>query len=245
VADPVLVSPGEASPGEADEVADVLAREDPSAVVLRGAEAREARLRATPATILHVAAPWDGPLRDPALLLTPGDGDDGRLEVSEIPAFPDPPQIAVLAGAATEPAEGADTPASLAIGRAFLAAGTGTVIETIDGARSRPGRTEWLADVHRGLRRGLRPSEAVRQARIRASESGDPARATAAAWAPWTVVGRDLPVVRSDATGTRRPADPGAAGIGWAAAIAFFGVTAELLRRRRASRGNGSAPRGA
>jgi len=138
-------------PGAAEEARAVAARAGDAGDLLLGADARESAVKRRGGAygVLHVAAharidPIQ-PARS-ALLLAPGDGDDGRLEAGEIAAIPISASLVVLSGC------GAAVEGGLAHGRtpgdeldglarAFLTAGAGTVIASLWEADDRASRT--------------------------------------------------------------------------------------------------------
>ncbi|MBI3450247.1 MAG: CHAT domain-containing protein [Acidobacteria bacterium] len=137
-------------PGAAEEARAVAASAGRLGDLLLGVEARESAVKKRGGAygVLHVAAharidPIQ-PARS-ALLLAPGDGDDGRLEAGEIAAIPISASLVVLSGCGAA-AEGGLAHGRTAgdeldgLARAFLTAGAGTVIAGLWEADDRASR---------------------------------------------------------------------------------------------------------
>ncbi|HEV8335882.1 MAG TPA: CHAT domain-containing protein [Candidatus Polarisedimenticolia bacterium] len=137
-----MANPGEENLPGAEEEARRIARLAAARVdVLTGASAREAVLRRSAGDyeVIHLAA--HGRL-DPLsplhsyLALSPGEGEDGRLEAGEIAALPIRAALVVLSGCETAVERGTargDAPGEerTSLARAFLSAGAGTVIASL------------------------------------------------------------------------------------------------------------------
>jgi tetratricopeptide (TPR) repeat protein len=235
----VLADPGGDEPGSAEPVAggplpgarreaEVLAREDPRAAVLLGHEAREARVKVGDGEILHVAAHSSTDPDDPALLLAPGDGEDGRLTPEEIRGLVGVPALVVLSSCESLLADVSGRSSLGEIGRAFLEAGSSNVFGALWKVEDEA-QPDFLGEIHARLRAGAPPSEALRSARESMYRSNEPSRRDPFLWAAITVEGND----RRPATAVparAAPGDPRAAALGWAAAAAFLGLLVRLVR---------------
>lgn len=157
-------------------------------------------------SVVHVAShallDRDRPERS-LLVLAPGkpglgDGesrDDGALRAEQIARLHLPATELVYLSACRSvsafPGSGREGPAGLA--RAFLAAGVPTVLANLWDADDRAAAA-LATEVHRGIRRGLEPAEALRTGQRRLSTSADPALHHPHAWAPVSLVETKLPI---------------------------------------------------
>jgi hypothetical protein len=134
-----MANPGEENLPGAEEEARRIARLAAARVdVLTGPAAREAVLRRSAGDygVIHLAAHGRLDLLSPLhsyLALSPGEGEDGRLEAGEIAALPIRATLVVLSGCETAVERGTargDAPGEerTSLARAFLSAGAGTVI---------------------------------------------------------------------------------------------------------------------
>ena len=152
-----------------------IARYAPVAEVLTGADASEARLRHTSLAdvgVLHFAThaqmdEWS--LLRSALLLAPGDGEDGRVGVDELVGMRVGASLVVLSacrsgGGAVLAGEGLQ-----GLTAPFLEAGAASVVEQF----------------YRGLATGARVDDALHRAKLAAREAG----VSPAVWAAFTLTG--------------------------------------------------------
>jgi len=152
----------------------------PTAKVLSGlAATREAFTTEAPvADVIHysghaAAGQEEG---EPALLLS-NSHDSGRMGANEIAAMNLRASVVVLAGCATARGEVRKTDGTASLARAFLAAGTRSVVATlwpIDDEQAAP----FFARLHQALKSGARPSEALRSVQLEAIRSEAPRRQT-------------------------------------------------------------------
>ena len=182
--------------------------------------------------ILHLATHTDPDPGRPALLLAPGEGQDGRLEAEEIRALEGVPDIVILSGCETSLA---DVPGRTTVGEissAFLEAGAASVVSALWKVEDRA-LGKFMAAMHERLAAGDRPSEALRRARGAMSLAPRPDLTDPFLWGAFVVRGRDEPApplperTRSDSA--RLPD----AGLGLAAAA---GLLATLIGTLRAGR---------
>ena len=162
--------------------------------LLIGDRATEAGLRAArvqPGSILAFAThgllpgEFDG-LDEPALLLTPKDGDDGLLKPSEIGALSLPAQLVILSACNSAGASGADRPQLSGLVQGFFLAGSGQVMASHWVVRDDVARRLSVGTV-RGLRIGKAPADALRDAimSVRKGLDGEPGIDQPALWAPF------------------------------------------------------------
>jgi len=142
----------------------------PGTVVLTRQEATKAKGREHSArhNVLHFATHAELDEADPmgsALLFTPGSGDDGRLEVQEIFGLDLHASLVVLS--ACETALGKLTRGDELTGltRAFIYAGTPSVITTLWKVNDRASY-ELMQEFYRNLKTGRDKAEALRQAQL-------------------------------------------------------------------------------
>ena len=76
----------------------------------------------------------------------------------------------------------------ISLARPFLAAGVPTVLATLWDLNDRASRPLFV-EFHRGVRRGLGPVDALRQAQLRLIESGNPDFTSPTSWAAVTAIG--------------------------------------------------------
>lgn len=153
-----------------------------------GATATEsATLPSTPPGILHVAAHAVSDGRDPSathLRLTADGTDDGYLHLTEIVRRRAAPLVILSACSAVPgPVLGPEGPIGLA--RAFLAAGSRSVIGTEWPVG--PSAATFATHLHRYLAAGRSPVEAVRMAKL--DLLADPATSSPFHWGAWVVFG--------------------------------------------------------
>ncbi len=136
IADPRAQTELDRLPSSMVEAREVAARAS-SALVLSGAGATERRLRESGLgdfDVLHFATHAliddHAPLRS-ALVLTPGEGDDGLWRASEIYALTLRAQLVVLSACRSAIGRGAGGEGLLSLERAFLFAGARTVVATL------------------------------------------------------------------------------------------------------------------
>jgi tetratricopeptide (TPR) repeat protein len=235
LADPSLPESGghDELPGARRE-AERIAREDPRAVVLLGPEATESRVIGSGgAAVLHVAAHTSFRPETSALLLAPGDGEDGRLTPEEIRHLPTVPGLVVLSICESPLADVSGRTSAGALGHAFLRAGAATVIGALWKVEDDHLPT-FLAEVYRRLREGVTPSEALRGARETMVRSGDPHLAVPLLWGAFVAEGRDEPP-RWLPRRREKGADPMAAVLGLTAAIGFLAALGARRILRRAA----------
>lgn len=162
-----------------------------------GAEATETAFRAlaaTPGPVLHLATHTlldDRPGGGAAILLSPEVGGDGLLWASELPEIDVRRRLTVLAACRTayDPSRGSDSLASFT--GALLAAGSSAVLASlwdVDDAST----AVFMEQLYFQLGRGLRPAEALRQAKRRLR--ADPRWNRPEIWAAFVLVGETGPV---------------------------------------------------
>jgi CHAT domain-containing protein len=158
-----------------------------------GSAATEAALRSSDASqyrIVHVAAHAIAdeivPRRS-AILLAPGEKDDGLLQVSEIANLSLNADLVVLAACRSNMGRLVRGEGLLSLSRAFMHAGARAVVAT---AWAIPDRdTAWLMrQFYSAIGDGLAPDDALRRAQLAAIGSSG-SRASAATWAAFVVFG--------------------------------------------------------
>jgi CHAT domain-containing protein/tetratricopeptide (TPR) repeat protein len=158
-----------------------------------GTAATEAVLKSTAAAgyrIVHLAAHAivdEVVPRRSAVLLTPGDQDDGLLRVSEIANLQLHADLVVLAACRSNVGRLVRGEGLLSLSRAFLHAGARSVVATAWMVDDRD--TAWLMDEFYGaIGEGLPPDEALQRAQRRAIAAGG-RRADPATWSAFLIVG--------------------------------------------------------
>lgn len=231
IADPLLTNGAAALPalpGALREAQAVAARV-PGARVVTGAAAMEARIMGTlsPA-VLHVAAHSSPDPEDAALLLAPGDGQDGRLTTDEVRRLAHVPQIVVLSTCESLLSDVSGRSSTGDVGLAFLEAGAATVLGALWRIDDRT-PAALMASFHSHVQRGARPSEALRRARSEALGSGAPETSDPFVWGAFVVSGRDAPLVLPEPP-PKENRGPEAA-VGFASALAFAALLGWARRR--------------
>lgn len=181
-------------PGAATEAREIAALY-PDAVLLEGAGATADRLltQGTGREVVHfaghaVAHPDSAALS--RLQLAPGGDGRGALLGGRVLAEADltASRLVVLSACSTAAGRVSATEGTTSLATLFLAAGAPAVVATlwpIDDRAARP----LFVELHRGLRRGLPPAEALRQAQLTMHRSPDPRLADPAAWAGVQLIG--------------------------------------------------------
>jgi len=120
------------------------------------------------------------------LEITPSDGHDGRLNAAEIATIPLRAELVTLAACDTAAGEALMSDERLDLARAFLIAGTSSVLATRWKIPDDEDTIRFLLDFYRAYRQeGLRKDEALTVARHRSRRRGDPAQV----WAAWVLIG--------------------------------------------------------
>jgi len=167
--------------------------------LLIGADATEGRLRATPipsgavlafATHGLLSGELDG-LDEPALLLTPADGDDGLLKPSEIGALDLPAGLVILSACNSAGGADADRPQLSGLAQGFFLAGAERVMASHWPVRDDIARRLSVGTV-KGLGRGDDPAAALRSAilSVRRGTDGEAKADHPALWAPFELFSR-------------------------------------------------------
>lgn len=168
-------------------------------MLLIGERATEAGLRAAavpPGSVLAFAThgllsgEFDG-LDEPALLLTPADGDDGLLKPSEIGALSLPARLVILSACNTAGAAGIDRPQLSGLVQGFFLAGAGQVMASHWPVRDDIARRLSVGTVT-GMRAGESPAAALRGAilAVRKGRDGEAKADHPALWAPFELFSR-------------------------------------------------------
>ena len=124
-------------------------------------------------------------------ILPTRDVHDSRLSVAEIAAIPLTAELVTLAACDTARGETRSNDERIDLTRAFLIAGTDSVLAARWKVPEDPETTRFLLDFYRAYRQGgpdgqgLRKDQALTEARRRSRERGDPAQV----WAAWVLVG--------------------------------------------------------
>lgn len=125
--------------------------------------------------------------RRSAVLLSPGEQDDGLLQVSEIANLSLSADLVVLAACRSNVGRMVRGEGLLSISRAFMHAGARAVVATSWKVDDRA--TEWLMrELYRALSDGLSPDEALQRAQRRAIAARG-TNAAPASWAAFLIVG--------------------------------------------------------
>lgn len=203
-----------------------------------GPDATESVLKSPSAAdyrILHLAAHAivdEVMPRRSAVLLTPGDQDDGLLRVSEIANLSLGADLVVLAACRSNVGRLVRGEGLLSLSRAFLHAGARAVVATAWMVDDR--ETAWLMrEFYRALGEGLAPDTALQRAQQRAIAAGG-SHAAPAAWGAFLAIGdARTPVVDPvQSSGMRWPL----------AAGALVGALAIGLWLRGGSAAHGASP---
>jgi CHAT domain-containing protein/tetratricopeptide (TPR) repeat protein len=184
-----------ALPGAAGELTEIArAVGDKSPVMLTGARATEANFRKVKlprggvlAFATHGLVSGEIPgLREPALLLSEGPGDDGLLTASEIARLDLPASWVILSACNTAAGSGPDAPSLSGLAQAFILAGADRIIAT-----HWPVRDDVASAVTAGTLRysgkGAAPAEALRRS-LGDWRKGAGAKAHPSLWAAFELV---------------------------------------------------------
>ena len=188
-------------PGTAEELGRVARRFAPGEVTLMvGGEASEKRLRASDlshysvilfATHGLVSGQMNG-LAEPALVLSPPDGDDdddGLLTASEVGQLRIGADWVILSACNTASGDSAAAPAYSGLAQAFRYAGAGSLLVSHWPVRDDAGAFVTLETV-KGASRGLPRAVALQRAMLKLIRSDSPDAAQPYIWAPFILVGR-------------------------------------------------------
>lgn len=171
-------------------------------VVRTGADATEqalAQVFSSGAHILHLATHTvmrETGAGGAAILLSPGDGDDGLLVPEEIAALQGRVDLTVLAACSSALGTASDSRALSSLTGAFLTAGSRSVIASlwdVDDAAT----AAFMEQLYYHLGRGVPPAEALRRTKQRLLR--DPSWSSPHLWAPFVIIGPvdDPPLRRS------------------------------------------------
>jgi CHAT domain-containing protein len=187
-----------ALPGSSAELQAVAARFGPArATLLTGADARESALRRIDLTSYGVmlfathglvSGEMEG-LTEPALLLSPGEGDDGLLTASEVATMRIGADWVILSACNTAAGETAQAPAYSGLAQAFRYAGAGALLVSHWPVRDDASAFVTLETV-KGADRGLPRAVALQKAMLKLMQSGRPDAAQPYIWAPFILIGR-------------------------------------------------------
>jgi CHAT domain-containing protein len=208
------------------------------AEVLVGARATESRVKNLPLAtfrVLHFATHGLLDERNPglsALVLGPGDGEDGFLQAREIESLRLDSDLVVLSGCRTARGSHLEGEGPLGLARGFLVAGARSVVASLwdvdDAATAR------LMDAfYDSLAAGLSKAEALRRARREIR--GVQATSSARYWAPFVIIGDGEGVVPGTRSSGRPSRALGAAAVA-AAILGGWGFLRLVGTRRRRSR---------
>jgi CHAT domain-containing protein/tetratricopeptide (TPR) repeat protein len=166
--------------------------------------------------------------RRSAVLLTPGQSDDGLLRVSEIANLSLGADLVVLAACRSHVGRLVRGEGLLSLGRAFLHAGARAVLATSWMVDDR--ETAWMmSELYRALGEGLAPDEALRHAQRRAIAAGG-RHAAPASWGAFLVIGdARTPILDAAPASAARWARP-------VAIVVLAVATGAWLRRGRGRR---------
>ena len=154
----------------AEREAKEVGRQFPGAAVLLRREATKPLTRAQmgPQSLIHLATHADLDEEDPlgsALLLTPNSGDDGRLEVQEVFGLDLEANLVILSACDTSLGRLTQGDEVIGLTRAFIYAGTPSVISTLWRVNDRASY-ELMLEFYRSLKAGQPKGEALRQAQL-------------------------------------------------------------------------------
>ena len=162
------------------------------ATLLVDSQASEAELHrqlALGARIVHLATHTvvdDRPGRGAAIILAPGEGEDGVVSPEEIVALSWPADLTVLAACRSAVVSGQEASALGSLTGALLAAGSSAVIASlwdVDDAST----AVFMEQLYHRLARGERPSEALRTVKLKLRS--DPGWNRPEVWAAFVLVG--------------------------------------------------------
>jgi CHAT domain-containing protein len=154
----------------AEREAKEVGRHFPGAIVLVRREATKARTRAQmgPQSLIHLATHADLEEEDPlgsALLLRPEGSDDGRLEIQEIFGLDLHANLVILSACDTSLGRLTQGDEVIGLTRAFIYAGTPSVISTLWRVNDRASY-ELMLEFYRNLKAGRPKGESLRQAQL-------------------------------------------------------------------------------
>ena len=154
----------------AEREAKEVGRQFPGAAVLLRREATKPLTRAQmgPQSLIHLATHADLDEEDPlgsALPLTPNSGDDGRLEVQEVFGLDLEANLVILSACDTSLGRLTQGDEVIGLTRAFIYAGTPSVISTLWRVNDRASY-ELMLEFYRNLKAGQPKGEALRQAQL-------------------------------------------------------------------------------
>lgn len=164
-------------------------------LILTGAQATEAALRSAQvrkggvlafATHGLVSGEVEG-LREPALVLGAGQGDDGLLTASEIARLNLPARWVILSACNTAASAGPDAPGLSGLAQAFMLAGAGDILATHWRVRDDVARAI-TAETMRAAAAGAPPADALRSAILALRKGGLPGAGHPALWAAFEVI---------------------------------------------------------
>ncbi|UCG76284.1 MAG: CHAT domain-containing protein [Gemmatimonadota bacterium] len=183
-------------PGTRDEIRSIVRLYGREATILTGSAASEARLKATAREypVIHLGTAGHLNKQNPLfshVVLRPGDGEDGYLEVHEVFGLELDGQLVVLSACETALASGtrADVPTGddwISLSRAFLTAGASSVLATLWRIDDRSAAA-FTRNFYRWLRDGVTLEEALREAQLALLR--DPATADPYHWAAFALIG--------------------------------------------------------
>lgn len=172
----------------------------PDPHLLRGPSAtrRAVLQRAPDARVLHFAghAIQNGasPALSHLLLARESEDDDGRLRAPDIAAIDlDATSLVVLGACSTARGLVRFGEGPMTLARPFLAAGAASVVATLWDVEDRP-TARLLTALHRALRLGLSPADALRAAQLELLNSSDPSDRLPRHWGALAVFGANTPV---------------------------------------------------
>jgi len=154
----------------AEREAEEVGRLFPGAIVLLRQEATKPRTRGPlgSQSLIHLATHADFDQEDPlgsALLLRPEGSDDGRLEVQEIFSLELNASLVILSACETSLGRIKEGDEVIGLTRAFIYAGTPSVITTLWKVNDRASY-ELMREFYRNLKSGRNKGEALRQAQL-------------------------------------------------------------------------------
>jgi hypothetical protein len=162
--------------------------------LLVGAQATEAALKAAarrPADILHLAVHGlideEAPARS-ALLLAPGGGDDGVLQMNEVFALRLPVRLVVLSACRSGLGTAIRGEGMIGLTQAFLHAGARALVVSLWNVGDRPA-ADFMDRFYADLERGAPPAAALRGAKLAALRSAAPSDRHPGHWAAFVLIG--------------------------------------------------------
>ncbi len=188
-------------PAARQEVRTIASQLPGPATILVDQQASEAELRrrlAAGVRIVHLATHTvvdDRPGRGAAIILAPGDGEDGVVSPEEIAALSWPAELTVLAACRSAVVQGQEASALGSLTGALLAAGSSSVIASlwdVDDAAT----AVFMEQLYHRLARGETPSKALRA--VKQKLRSDPGWNRPEVWAAFILVGDAGAVVEPD-----------------------------------------------